>query len=56
VRFSPTNPSRVYHMMPQLSFPDNFFRRSDDGGATWSTKVSSLIADKDKQNFYAPFV
>jgi photosystem II stability/assembly factor-like uncharacterized protein len=55
-KFSPTNPNRVYHQAPPGSFGDGFFRRSDDGGHTWVNKTSSLVADQNNQNFYAPFV
>jgi uncharacterized repeat protein (TIGR01451 family) len=55
-KYSRTNPSRVYHQIPVASFGSNFFRRSDDGGNTWITKTSTIIADQSVQNFYAPFV
>src|SRR5579872_266732 len=54
-KFSKTNPQRVYHQIPNGSFARQFFRRSDDGGNTWNTKVTSLVDDATKQNFYAPF-
>jgi photosystem II stability/assembly factor-like uncharacterized protein len=53
--FSPTNGSRAYHQIPVGSFGPNFFRRSDDGGATWVTKTSGIVVDQNVQNFYAPF-
>src|SRR5438105_6885376 len=53
-QFSPTNGSRVYHQIPAASFGTNFFRRSDDGGATWVTETSGMSGDTT-QNFYAPF-
>ena len=55
-KFSRTNGSRAYHQIPNASFGTNFFRRSDNGGATWTTKTSSISADVNSQNFYAPFV
>jgi cysteine-rich repeat protein len=55
-KFSPTNGSRAYHQIPNLSFGTNFFRRSDDGGFSWATKTSSISVDVNNQNFYAPFV
>ncbi len=55
-KFSKTNPQRVYHQIPNGSFARQFFRRSDDCGNTWNTKVTSLVADAAKQNFYAPIV
>jgi photosystem II stability/assembly factor-like uncharacterized protein len=55
-KFSQTNGTRAYHQIPVASFGPNFFRRSDDGGNTWTTKTSSIVADINNQNFYAPFV
>jgi photosystem II stability/assembly factor-like uncharacterized protein len=55
-KFSQTNGNRAYHQIPVASFGSNFFRRSDDGGNTWTTKTSSIVADIGHQNFYAPFV
>ena len=55
-KFSPTNGLRAYHQIPVASFGSNFFRRSDDGGNTWTTYTNSIVADKSFQNFYAPFV
>jgi PKD repeat protein/photosystem II stability/assembly factor-like uncharacterized protein len=55
-KFSQTNGSRVYHQLPNASFGTNFFRRSDDGGNTWTTKTSGISADVNAQNFTAPFV
>jgi photosystem II stability/assembly factor-like uncharacterized protein len=55
-KFSQTNASRAYHQIPVLSFGSNFFRRSDDGGNTWTTKTTGIVADLNNQNFYAPFV
>jgi photosystem II stability/assembly factor-like uncharacterized protein len=55
-KFSQTNGNRAYHQIPVGSFGANFFRRSDDGGNTWTTKTSSIVADLNHQNFYAPFV
>jgi len=40
VKFSSTNTSRVYHQAPVASFGSTgFFRRSDDSGSTWVSKV-----------------
>jgi photosystem II stability/assembly factor-like uncharacterized protein len=55
-KFSQTNGNRAYHQIPVASFGPNFFRRSDDGGNTWTTKTSSIVADIAHQNFIAPFV
>jgi len=56
-KFSRTNGSRAYHQIPVASFGVNFFRRSDNGGNTpWVTKTSSISAEQNNQNFYAPFV
>jgi photosystem II stability/assembly factor-like uncharacterized protein len=55
-KFSQTNGNRAYHQIPNLSFGTNFFRRSDNTGATWVTKTSSISVDVNNQNFYAPFV
>jgi photosystem II stability/assembly factor-like uncharacterized protein len=55
-KFSQTNGSRAYHQIPVASFGPNFFRRSDDGGNTWTTKTTSIVVDQNFQNFYAPFV
>jgi photosystem II stability/assembly factor-like uncharacterized protein len=54
-KFSSTNGSRAYHQIPVPSFGPNFFRRSDDGGMTWSTKTSGIVAEQGNQNFVAPF-
>ena len=54
-KFSSTNGNRAYHQIPNGSFGTNFFRRSDDGGNTWVTKTTSISADVNVQNFYAPF-
>jgi photosystem II stability/assembly factor-like uncharacterized protein len=55
VAISPANPNTVYHIAPVGSFGRGaFFRRSDDGGATWSSKVSG-IGTTDNSDFYPPF-
>lgn len=55
-KFSQTNGSRAYHIAPVGSFgPTDFFRRSDDGGVTWSSKTSGFF-NADSFFFYAPFV
>jgi photosystem II stability/assembly factor-like uncharacterized protein len=46
----------VYHQIPVDSFGPNFFRVSTDGGGTWNTATSGIVADQDFQNFYAPFI
>jgi photosystem II stability/assembly factor-like uncharacterized protein len=60
VKFSNTNPSRVYHQSPVASFGSaNFFRRSDSGGiaGSWVGRVSGITDNTSTtQNFYAPFV
>jgi photosystem II stability/assembly factor-like uncharacterized protein len=58
VKFSQTNTNRIYHQAPVLSFgPSAFFRRSDNGGITWASKVSGITDNSDSlQNFYSPFV
>jgi uncharacterized repeat protein (TIGR01451 family) len=58
VKFSRTNPLRVYHDAPVGSFGSSaFFRRSDNGGTTWASKVSGITDNTAVlQNFYAPFV
>jgi xyloglucan-specific exo-beta-1,4-glucanase len=53
-KVSKTNSNRAYHQLPVASGGSNFFRRSDDGGNTWTTKVTG-ITNIDHQNFYAPF-
>ncbi|HTM55073.1 MAG TPA: hypothetical protein VL175_13650, partial [Pirellulales bacterium] len=56
VKFSQQNPSRVYHIAPVESFGGTrFFRRSDDGGAHWTSKTSGLN-DGAGTLFYPPFV
>jgi photosystem II stability/assembly factor-like uncharacterized protein len=53
---------RVYHIRVGFQtingVPDpNFFRRSNDGGLTWSNQVSGIIpGDTDNKSFYLPFV
>jgi photosystem II stability/assembly factor-like uncharacterized protein len=58
VKFSNTNTTRVYHQAPVESFGSaNFFRRSDNGGATWVGKVTGITDNTgNTQNFYSPFV
>src|SRR5262249_53898607 len=58
VRFSKTRVLRVYHDAPVGSFGSaNFFRRSDNGGISWTGKVSGITDNTSTlQNFYAPFV
>ncbi|HWW85845.1 MAG TPA: Ig-like domain repeat protein [Vicinamibacterales bacterium] len=57
VKFSNTNPSRVYRQSPVESFGSlNFFRRSDNGGTSWAGKVGGITDNTSGvQNFYSPF-
>ncbi len=57
VKFSKTNPSRVYHTAPVASFGSSaFFRRSDDGGTTWTSQVTGITdTASNTQLFYTPF-
>src|SRR5436309_10466695 len=41
-------------LFPYTTLFRSFFRRSDDGGATWVTETSGMSGDTT-QNFYAPF-
>jgi hypothetical protein len=55
-KFSSTNGARAYHVGPLEGFgPANFFRRSDNGGISWTSKTSGLV-NTDSFNFYPPFV
>jgi photosystem II stability/assembly factor-like uncharacterized protein len=55
-KFSSTNGSRVYHVAPVGSFGSlNFFRRSDNDGASWTSKTTGLV-NTAEFNFYPPFV
>jgi hypothetical protein len=58
VKFSKTNPLRVYHQSPVDSFGSaNFFRTSINGGTTWTGATSGITDNTDTtQNFYSPFV
>jgi photosystem II stability/assembly factor-like uncharacterized protein len=58
IKFSHTNTNRLYRQSPVDSFGSSaFFRRSDDGGTTWVSKVSGITDNSDTlQNFYSPFV
>jgi uncharacterized repeat protein (TIGR01451 family) len=50
-----TNPNNVYRVSPVGSFgPTNFFRKSTNGGASWSSAVSGLNGN-DPMDFYPPF-
>ncbi len=55
-KFSQTNGTIAYHQIPTASFGVNFFRFSNDSGATWTTRTTSISADQNNQQFYAPFV
>jgi photosystem II stability/assembly factor-like uncharacterized protein len=48
------DPNRVYQIT-RISSTGPFFRRSDDGGTTWSPKMTG-IDSSDPKNFYMPFV
>jgi photosystem II stability/assembly factor-like uncharacterized protein len=48
VRVDPANPLTVYH-----EFFGTSLERSDDGGATWTTKASGIAGNG---NFYEPYV
>jgi hypothetical protein len=50
VLVDPNNPSIVYHGFPLASFA-GFFRRSVDGGASWTTIING-INNTDPMNFY----
>jgi hypothetical protein len=55
IRFSQTNPSRVYRVSPIASFGTTaFFRVSNNGGQTWSSATNGLNGN-DPTNFYPPF-
>ena len=58
ITFSHTDPRRLYRQSPIASFgPLAFFRRSDNGGTTWISKVNGITDNTaSSQNFYAPFV
>ncbi|HMP07119.1 MAG TPA: Ig-like domain-containing protein, partial [Lacipirellulaceae bacterium] len=56
VAYSLQNPNRVYATGPVASFgAAAFFRRSDNGGTTWSNAVTGINAG-DPQNTFQPFV
>jgi subtilisin-like proprotein convertase family protein len=56
VAFGTTNPNVVYHIAPVASFgAGSFFRRSDDGGASWTSATSGIV-DASLAAFYPPFV
>jgi photosystem II stability/assembly factor-like uncharacterized protein len=52
---STSDPNRVYQITRIAASSPNFFRRSGNGGNTWSIKVSG-IDPADPKNFYPPFV
>jgi len=55
VRFNPQNPNVVYRVSPVGSFgPTAFFRKSTDGGSTWSSATTGLGSFANA-NFYPPF-
>ena len=58
IKFSRTDPSRLYRDSSINSFGATaFFRRSDNGGTTWTSKVSGITDNTSTlQNFYPPFV
>ena len=56
VRIDQQNPNIIYHQAPQASFgTNNFFRKSTDGGITWSAAING-INPSDPQPFYSIFV
>lgn len=56
VAFSRQNPQRLYTAGPiAVLGPTAFFRRSDDGGVTWTNAVSGITVT-DPQNPFPPFV
>ncbi len=52
---SVSNPNRVYQITRISTSSPNIFRRSNNGGMTWSVKVAGIDAT-DPKNFYPPFV
>ncbi len=56
VKVDPGTPATVYHIAPVGSFGVNdWFRRSDDYGLSWASKVSGLV-NSTSALFYAPFM
>jgi len=51
---STSDPNRVYQITRISASSPNIFRRSTNGGNTWSTKVTG-IDPADPKNFYPPF-
>src|SRR6185312_11960780 len=51
VQYDPQNPNRIYQQSPDAT---GFFDRSDDGGVTWTPKISG-INPADPQFYPAPF-
>ncbi len=55
IRVDPASPTTVYRISPVGSFGSSaWFRRSDDGGFTFSSKVNGLV-NSSSALFYAPF-
>ncbi|HSZ57460.1 MAG TPA: autotransporter-associated beta strand repeat-containing protein, partial [Tepidisphaeraceae bacterium] len=55
IRIDPQDPSRIYHQVASNNLlSGNFLRRSDDGGATWTT-ITSGIDPNEPQFYYAGF-
>lgn len=55
VRLNAQAPNQVFRQVPSASIGgnNNFFRVSNDGGATWSSQITG-ISTADPQNTYAP--
>jgi photosystem II stability/assembly factor-like uncharacterized protein len=56
VLVSPTSPTTVYHIVRGSTFYNShFFRRSTNGGDTWTTKLNGIDL-ADPKNMYPPVV
>lgn len=56
VRVDPGNPATVYHTYFYAKGQTNFFRRSDDAGATWLVKTTGINTSTGIGVFYPPLV
>jgi photosystem II stability/assembly factor-like uncharacterized protein len=56
VRIDPSNPNTVYHTFFYLKGQTNFFKRSDDAGATWTTKTTGINTSTGGGVFYPPYI
>jgi hypothetical protein len=56
VRIDPSNPNTVYHTFFYNKGQTNFFKRSDDGGATWTTKTTGINTSTGNGVFYPPYI